>query len=83
MGIYNDLQKKNLISFVSKNFLKNSNRKIFLLKNGINTFRIPESFNINISHQFFDYKITFVNSHRDNTNLNGDFVLKNRVETGI
>ena len=31
---------------------------------------------IQISHQFFDYKITFVNSQIDNTNLKGDFVLK-------
>ena len=40
-----------------------------------------ESFNINISHQLFDYKITFVNSQRENTNSKGDFVHKNWVET--
>ena len=39
--------------------------------------RIPESFNTNISHQLFDYKITFVNSHRY-INSKGNFVLKNR-----
>ena len=27
-------------------------------------------------HQLFDYKITFVNSQHENTNSNGDFVLK-------
>ena len=36
---------------------------------------IPESFNTNISQQFFYYKITFVNSQRENTNSKGDFVL--------
>ena len=35
----------------------------------------------NISHQLFDYKITFVNSQGDNTNSKGGFVLKNRFET--
>ena len=28
----------------------------------LNTLSIPESFNANISHQLFDYTITFVNS---------------------
>ena len=37
---------------------------------------IPESFNTNISHQLFDYKLTFENSQRENTNSKGDFVLK-------
>ena len=37
---------------------------------------IPESFNTNISHQRFDYKVTFVNSQLENTNSKGDFVLK-------
>ena len=41
--------------------------------------RIPESFNSNkISHQLFDYRITFVNSQHQKTNSKGDFVLKNR-----
>ena len=40
-------------------------------------FCIQESFNTNISHQLFDYKISFVNSKRENTNLREDFVLKN------
>ena len=39
---------------------------------------IPERFNTNISQQFFDYKITFVNSQRENTNSKGDFVLNNQ-----
>ena len=34
-------------------------------------FCIPESFNTNILHQLFDYKITFLNSQK------GNFVLKN------
>ena len=40
-------------------------------------------FNTNISHQLFDYKITFVNSQRENINLNVDFVLKNQCETFV
>ena len=39
---------------------------------------IPESFNSSISHQLFDYTITFVNSQHLNINSNGGFVLKNR-----
>ena len=42
---------------------------------------IPESFNTNISHQLFVYKITYVNSQHKNTNSKGDFVLKNQFET--
>ena len=37
---------------------------------------IPESFNIDISYQLFDYKITYVNSQRKNTISKGDFVLQ-------
>ena len=44
---------------------------------------IPESFNTYISHQLLNNKITFVNSHLENTNSKGDFVLKNRLETFI
>ena len=44
-------------------------------------FYIQESFNTNISHQLFDYKIIFVNSQLENANSNGDFVLKNKFET--
>ena len=33
-----------------------------------NSICIPESFNTNISHQVFDYKITFVNSQYENSN---------------
>ena len=37
---------------------------------------IPEHFNTKILHQLFDYKITFVNSQRKNTNPKSDlFVL--------
>ena len=39
---------------------------------------IPESLNMNILHQLFDYKITFVNSQRENINKKGDMVLKNQ-----
>ena len=44
---------------------------------------IPESCNTKISHQLFDYKITFINSLRKNTNSKGDlnFVLETRFET--
>ena len=38
---------------------------------------IPESFNTNISHQLFDYKITFKNLQHEHTNSKSDFVLKN------
>ena len=50
----------------------------------INIFvHITESFNKKISHQLLDYKRTFVNSQRENTNSKGDFVLKNRLETFV
>ena len=45
--------------------------------------RIPESFNTNISHQFFDYKKTLVNSQRKKTNSKSDFVLKYQFETFV
>ena len=35
---------------------------IILMNHNLTPFCIPESFNTNISHQLFDYKITFVNS---------------------
>ena len=35
---------------------------------------IQESFNTYISHQLFDYKITFVNSQPENIDSKGDFV---------
>ena len=34
---------------------------------------VPESFNMNISHELFDYTITFVNPQHQNTNSQGDF----------
>ena len=37
---------------------------------------IPKSSNMNISYQFFNYKIVFVNSLHENTNSKGDFVLR-------
>ena len=49
-------------------------------KNSSNTICMPESFNRNV---FIYYKITFVISQHENTNLNGDFVLKNMVETFV
>ena len=42
---------------------------------------IPESFNTNISHQLFDFKITFVNSKLENINSIGNFVLKIQFKT--
>ena len=48
-----------------------------------NIFCIPESFTTNISHQLFDYKITFVNSQLEKTNFKSDFILKNRFETFV
>ena len=38
---------------------------------------------MNILHQLFDYKITFVNSECENLNAKGDFVLKNGFETFV
>ena len=32
-------------------------------------FCLPESFNTNISHQLFDYKITFVNSQHESSQI--------------
>ena len=48
-------------------------------------FCIPESFNTNISHQPFDYTITFVNSQsqHENTNSKGDFGPKKRVDNFV
>ena len=46
-------------------------------------FCIPKSFNKKISHQLFDYTITFANSKHYNKNSKGDFVLKNRFETFV
>ena len=47
------------------------------------TLCISESFYTNISHQHFDFKITFMNSKQKNTNSKGDFVLKNQVKTFV
>ena len=44
------------------------------------TFCIPESFNTNISHQLFKYKITFMKSQLENTNSKDDFVPKKQFE---
>ena len=46
-------------------------------------FCIQESFNTKISHKFFDYKKTFVNSQHENTNLKVDFFHKSRFYTFI
>ena len=56
-------------------------RKIFFITH--NLYCILESFNTNISHQLFYYKINFVISQDENTNSKGDFVLKNRFETFV
>ena len=42
-----------------------------------NNFSIPESYNMNISHQLVHYKIAFVNLQHKNTNSKDGFVLKN------
>ena len=44
------------------------------------TFCVPERFNTNISHPFFDYKLTIINSHYKNTNSKGDFYTKNDLK---
>ena len=44
---------------------------------------IPEIFNMDIPHQLFVYKITFVKSQRKNTNSKGDFVLKNQFKSSF
>ena len=44
---------------------------------------IPKRFNINISHQLLDYKITFVNLQHEKTNSKGDLVQKIRFETFV
>ena len=49
----------------------------------INWVCIPESFNMNISHQLFDYKIAFANSQCEYTNSKGDFELKTRFKTFV
>ena len=49
---------------IHKNMIPNSK---------ISPICIQESFNINISHKLFDYKITYVNSHHENINC----ILKN------
>ena len=54
-----------------------------LIEKGCNYFCLPESFNKNISHQLFDYTITFVNSQHLNTSSKGDFVLKNMFKRSL
>jgi hypothetical protein len=53
------MQRTNLEIVLANKILKIV-MKISILK--IISFFIPESFNTNISHQLFDYTITFVNS---------------------
>ena len=48
-----------------------------------NYFYISESFYTNISHQLFDYKITFVNSQGENAISKREFVIKNWFETFV
>ena len=49
---------------------------ILLEKNTPNKICIPESFNTNIEHQLFDYKITFVNSKHENMISKGNLYSK-------
>ena len=66
-------------------------RKLIILEENVNTgtprdnfnrsllqnnLCIQESFNTNISHKLFSYKITFLNSHQENTNSKCDLVIK-------
>ena len=50
-----------------RNCSKNQLKKVFC---------IPESTNMNISHQLFEYKITFMNSRQENKNSRGDITQK-------
>ena len=51
------------------NYFVNYMRKTIKgLCNSFHILCVPESFNMNISHQLFDYKITFVNLQREITN---------------
>ena len=59
-----------------------STKKMFMMAS-LKLLWKPESFNINISHQLFDYKITSVNSQRENPNSKGGYVLKKPFETFI
>ena len=45
-----------------------------------NIISILESFNMNISHQLFDYTINFSNSQLENTNSKGDLYSKTGLE---
>ena len=50
---------------------RQQNKELYL-----NKLCILESFNTNISHQLFDYKLIFMNSPHKNTNSKGDFIFK-------
>ena len=53
---------------------------LHLIKNGasiINTFCIPESFNLILTFHTGFFNTNYVNSQHDKTNLKSDFVLKN------
>ena len=56
--------KLKLSNNVSKKDLTNRNEKGHSMETG-KVFCIPERFDTNISHQLFDYTITFVNSRVD------------------
>ena len=59
------------------NYSKEGNRESFNnFHETANTLCIPESYNMKISYQLFDFKVTFVNSQHKNTNSEGEFVLK-------
>ena len=50
--------------------------KAYKFKGKNNIIWIPEIFNMNISYQFFGYKITFVSIQHKNTNQKGDLTVK-------
>ena len=64
-------------SYYSINLCNQKRKKIVKL------FCITESLNMNISHQLFEYKITFAHSQLENTNSKGDFVVKYWFETFV
>ena len=50
-----------------------TNMKLDIKRNN-NKVCMPGRFNANISHQLFDFKITFVNLQRKNTNSKDHFI---------
>ena len=87
-----DIGLFNISSNVVNNHISNTVAKLVTLNIKINEVNIksftqnnkyiclPENFNTNISHQFFDYIMTFMNSQHQNKNSKGDFVLNDPFE---